>query len=481
MADRVYLAADFGASGGRLMAARFDGSRLTLETVHRFDNGPVRVGPRLYWDLLRLWSELREGLQRAGARFGACAHSLGVDAWGVDFALLGPGGELLGNPRHYRDSHTVGILDRAFQVVPRAEIFARTGLQFLPFNTLYQLWALREAGSPLLDRAERLLLIPDVFHWLLTGRPSNEYTNATTTQLFDPTTGHWATGLLEPFGLPEGILGDIQQPGTPLGPISGWLAEESGLGALEVVLPGTHDTASAVAAVPADAPLQDGPDWCYISSGTWSLLGAELPQPVVTERCLALNFTNEGGVGRSTRLLKNIAGLWIVQECRRMWGSGGRNPGWPELAAQAAAAPGGVSRIDPDHEDFVAPDDMPEAVRGYCRRSGQPVPESQGAVIRCALESLAEKCRATLEGLESLCGSRFRTIHVVGGGSQNELLCQLTADACGRRVLAGPVEATALGNVLVQMMADGAIANLSEGRRLVGESYRPVAYEPQSG
>lgn len=479
MRKRAYLAADFGASGGRLMAGLFDGARLTLETVHRFDNGPVRVGPRLYWDLLRLWTELREGLRLAGQRYGSEARSLGVDTWGVDFALLGHGGELLGNPRHYRDPQTAGVLDRAFQVVPRAEIFAQTGLQFLPFNSLYQLWAMQQAGSPLLDRAERLLMMPDVFHWLLTGEPSNEFTNATTTQFFNPLTGDWARELLERFGLPTHLLGPIQQPGTTMGPLLPWIAEESGLRDLRIVLPGTHDTASAVAAVPAAEAPSTRPSWCYISSGTWSLLGAELPQPVVSDRCLELNFTNEGGVGRSTRLLKNIAGLWLVQECRRIWKAAGREPSWEELSSRAAAAPAGRSKIDPDHDDFLAPADMPEAIRAYCRRTGQAIPEDEGAVIRCALESLADKCRTTLAGLEELCGARFQAIHVVGGGAQNELLCQLTADACGRRVLAGPTEATALGNVLVQMLADGAMGTLAEGRALVAASFGSAIYEPQ--
>jgi rhamnulokinase len=478
-ARRAYVAIDIGASSGRQVAGLFDGERLELAEIDRFQNGPVAAAGHLYWDLLAQWQNVLQGLRAAAAAGLGQIASLGVDTWGVDFALLGPGDELMGNPVHYRDARTDGLLERAFALVPREKIFARTGLQFMQFNTLYQLWAMRLSGSRLLDAAERLLMMPDAFHWLLTGEKSNEFTNATTTQAFDPQSGAWATDLLENFEIPARIFGPITQPGTTLGPLRSEVARETGLAAVRVVLPGTHDTASAVAAVPAVGPPAQRPDWCYISSGTWSLMGAEVPRPVITEKCLALNFTNEGGIGGTTRLLKNIAGLWFVQECRRIWNAAGRNYSWEDLNRLSAQAPPLVSLIDPDDRSFLAPDDMPEAIRDYCRRTGQTVPEEEGAILRCALESLALRYRLVFGWLEELTGSRIETIHVVGGGAQNRQLCQATADACRRVVLAGPAEATALGNVLVQAIAARDIASIAEAREVVRKSFPPERYEPR--
>jgi rhamnulokinase len=479
MATRAYLAVDLGASSGRLVAGLFDGARLRLSEIGRFENGPVAAGGHLYWDVLALWQNVQQALRAAAADLGTIA-SLGVDTWGVDFALLARG-ELVGNPVHYRDPRTDGILERAFAVVPREEIFAQTGLQFMQFNTLFQLWAMRLAGSPLLDAAERLLMMPDVFHWLLTGEATNELTNATTTQFFNPQTGGWAVELVERFDIPTHILGPISRSGTTLGPLRAEVAAATGLSGVKVVLPGTHDTASAVAAVPAAGPAAQKPDWCYISSGTWSLLGAEVPKAVINDKCLALNFTNEGGVGGTTRLLKNIAGLWLVQECRRAWNHAGREHTWEDLNRLAAAAPPLVSLVDPDDAAFLAPANMPEAIRDYCRRTNQPVPGDEGAIVRAALESLALRYRLVFGWLEELTGSRIETIHVVGGGSQNRLLCRFTADACARTVLAGPAEATAIGNVLVQAIAAGDVGSISEARDVVRASFPPVRYEPQEG
>jgi rhamnulokinase len=480
MAARAYLAVDLGASSGRLVAGLFDGSRLRLAEVHRFDNGPVAAGGHLYWDLLALWQHVGDALRAAaGADLGQIA-SLGVDTWGVDFALLGRGDELLANPVHYRDPRTDGLLERAFGVVPRREIFAQTGLQFMQFNTLYQLWAMRLSGSPVLDAAARLLMMPDLFHWLLTGEKSNELTSATTTQCYNPATGAWAADLFERFDLPARILGPLTPTGTTLGPLRGEVAAAAGLTGVQVVLPGTHDTASAVAAVPATTPPAQRPDWCYISSGTWSLLGAEVPRPIINDQCLALNFTNEGGVGGTSRLLKNIAGLWLVQECRRAWSRAGASHTWEDLNHLAAAAPPLASLVDPDDASFLAPADMPQAIAEYCRRTGQGVPADRGAIVRCALESLALRYRLVFGWLEQLTGGRIETIHVVGGGSQNRLLCQFTADACGRVVLAGPTEATAIGNVLVQAIAAGDVGSIAEARQLVRASFPPERYEPRA-
>ncbi len=474
MAERAYLAVDLGASGGRVVAGLFDGARLRIEEVHRFGNGPVHVGPRSYWDLLGLWTHVLDGLRSARSRLGGQIVSVGVDTWGVDFALLGRGGELLGNPRHYRDHHTDGILERALAIVPREEIFAATGLQFMQFNTLYQLLALRLANSPLLDMAERFLMIPDLFNWLLTGVQANEFTNATTTQFFDPAAGQWATGLLDRFQIPTRMLGEVIPPGTDLGPPAAHVARETGLGDVQVIAPGTHDTASAVLAVPAEGASP----WCYISSGTWSLMGVETPRPVINDLCRQLNFTNEGGVAGSIRLLKNITGLWLLQECRRVWAVEGRDWSWEQLNQLCDAALPLQAFINPDDAAFMAPANMPQAIREYCRRTAQTPPADEGAVIRCALESLALKCRLVLEWLEKLVGGRLETIHIVGGGTQNGRLCQSIANSCGRRVLAGPIEATALGNIAMQAIALGDMSSVPQAREVIRRSFQVDEYQP---
>jgi rhamnulokinase len=480
MAEKAYLAIDMGASSGRHVAGLFDGRTLSLAETYRFENGPVAAAGHLYWDLLAQWSHVTQGLRASAAAHPGQIVSVGVDTWGVDFALLGRGDELLGNPVHYRDARTEGLLERAFQVVPRQQIFAVTGLQFMQFNSLYQLWAMRLGGSPLLDCAEQLLMMPDLFHFLLTGEKSNEITNATTTQFFDPRNSDWACELLARFDLPARILGPLSQPGTKLGRLRGPLRASTGLPDVQVVLPGTHDTASAVVAVPTSSPPAEQPDWCYISSGTWSLMGAEVPRPVINDKCLELNFTNEGGVGGTTRLLKNIAGLWLVQECRRIWNSGGANHTWDDLIRLSEQARPLTSLIDPDDPSFLAPANMPEAIRAYCRRTGQPVPADEGTVVRTAIESLALRYRQVLSWLEQLVGGPVKTIHVVGGGSKNRPLCQATADACRRTVLAGPVEATAIGNVLVQAIAAGDIGSIAEARGVVHTSFAVDQYLPQN-
>jgi len=480
MAEKAYLAIDMGASSGRHLLGHFDGQRLRLEEIYRFDNGGVEVGGRLYWDLLGLWSHVRLGLRAAGAQAGGTIASVGVDTWGVDFGLLGRGDELLGNPYHYRDSRTNGLIERACTIVPREEIFRHTGLQFMQFNTLYQLLAMKLAGSPLLEMAETLLMVPDLFHWLLTGVKCNEMTEASTSQFYNPIRGGWATELLEKFGLPTGILARIEQPGTRLGPLRASLAAETGLGGVSVVLPGSHDTASAVLAVPAHSQPGRRPDWCYISLGTWALMGVESPQPVVNDQVLKLNFTNEGGVGNTIRLLKNICGLWLLQECRRVWNQSGRNWGWEDLNGLSAAARPLVSFIDPDAADFLAPQDMPKAICAFCKRTGQAVPADEGAVLRCALESIAMKFRKVLGMCEELSGGRIETIHIVGGGTKNRQLCQAAADACARRVLAGPIEATATGNVMMQAVADGDVASIAEAREVIRRSFAGEEFAPKN-
>jgi len=491
MAQRVYVAVDIGASSGRHVAGLFDGSRLELVEVHRFENGPVVAHGRMYWDLLRQWACVRDGLRAAAAKYPGQVTSVGVDTWGVDFALLGRGDEILGNPYHYRDSRTDGIMERAFAIVPREEIFAATGLQFMQFNTLFQLVSMRLANSPLLEVAEALLMMPDVFHWLLTGEKANEVTDATTTQFYNPQTQGWATPLFERFGLPTRILGKLTPPGTKLGPLRTDVAAETGLAGASVVLPGTHDTASAVAAVPAASTgtasgtrtgLANGtrPDWCYISSGTWSLMGVEVPRSVINDACRQLNFTNEGGVGGTTRLLKNIAGLWLVQECRRVWNQAGKNHSWDDLTRLADQAAPLAAVINPDDTSFLSPPSMPEAIREFCRRTGQKPPENEGAIVRCALEGLALKYRQVLGWLEQLIGGRIETIHIVGGGVQNRRLCQMAAGACNRVVIAGPIEATAIGNLMMQAVAAGDVASIAEAREVIRRSFEVTMYEPRN-
>ena len=480
MARSVAVAVDLGASGGRVVSGTLADGRLTIEDLHRFDNGPIAMGGELVWDLPRLWQEVVAGLRAAAARHGRDVATVGVDAWGVDFGLVGADDSLLGNPVCYRDGRTRGMLSVAETIAPRAEIFTATGLQFMEINTLYQLLALQHRRAAALDAAERLLMIPDIFHWLLSGRRSNERTNATTTQCFDPVADDWARGMLERFGLPRRIFGAVSEPGTDLGPLRPDVAAETGLDATHVVMPGTHDTASAVAAVPAADPPRSRPDWCYVSLGTWALVGAEIDRPLITPECLALNFTNEGGIGGTTRLLSNACGLWLVQQCRAAWRRQGKEWTWDQLTALAAEAPSLMTLVDPDDPALVAPADMPEAIRGLARAAGEPAPESTGAVVRTALESVAAAIRRRIAELDSLLGRRISRVHVVGGGVKNRLLCQMIADATGRPVVAGPVEATAIGNLLVQLGSRAGVVDLRAMRQIVRESFEPETFAPRA-
>ncbi|MCA9168821.1 MAG: rhamnulokinase, partial [Planctomycetales bacterium] len=392
--SQTFLAVDLGASSGRVLAARFDGRRIDLYEEHRFPNGPVAAMGHLYWDVLRLWSEIQDGLRSARHTHGNTIASVGVDTWGVDFALLDRDDQLVGNPYCYRDPQTQGITKPAFELVPKAEIFAESGLQFMEFNTLFQLWALKRANSQLLESARSLLLVPDFFHFLLTGEKANEFTDASTTQFLNPQTRQWSRDLLSRFELPAEILQTIVEPGTQLGHLLPAVRDATGLGSeVQVILPGTHDTASAVLAVPANGVGGERPDWCYISSGTWSLMGVEVSQPIVTDQCQSLNFTNEGGVGGTIRLLKNISGLWLIQECRRIWARQGREYSWDQLTGLAEQAAPLRSLINPDDPRFVAPVDMPAEIAQFCRETNQPVPDTEGAFIRCAMESLALRYR----------------------------------------------------------------------------------------
>lgn len=463
-----YLAIDLGAESGRTIVGTIEDDRLSLSETHRFTNGPVRLPDGLHWDVLRLWSEIKAGLAITAAQYPLA--SLGLDAWGVDFALLNGHGALLGNPYHYRDNRTDGMLARAFQRLPRQEIFAQTGIQFMQLNTLYQLLAMVQANHPHLAAAQTFLTIPDLFNYWLSGQKVCEFTNATTTQCFDPLHSAWALPLLEAFDIPTHILPPVCDPGTVLGALLPAVAAETGAGSLPVIAPACHDTGSAVTAVPAEDD-----DFAWLSSGTWSILGAEVRQPNLSAQALDCNFTNEGGVFGTWCLSKNIMGLWLVQECKRQW-----NLSYDELTHQAAQARPFLAVIDPDSDVFLHPGDMPEKIRQFCTNTNQPVPATQGEIVRVALESLALKYRLALGKLEELVGRRLEPLHIIGGGTRNSLLNQFAADATQRVVVAGPVEATAIGNVLMQATALGQLASLTEARQLVRRSSAPKIYKPQS-
>ncbi|HMN27816.1 MAG TPA: rhamnulokinase family protein [Caldilineaceae bacterium] len=472
------LAFDLGAESGRALLGRFDGDRITLADLHRFPNTPVRLPGGLHWNVLQLWQEIKHGIALAHQQAGVRLSSIGIDTWGVDFALLDRSGALVGNPFHYRDSRSDGMVEAAFARVPRAEIFAQTGIQFMPINTLYQLVAMVQNKAPALEIAQTFLTIPDLFNYWLTGRKVCEFSNATTTQCYNPLRRGWALPMLSRLGIPTHIFPEIVQPGTVLGELLPGIAAEVGLASdVPVIAPACHDTGSAVAAAPAA-----GKDFAWISSGTWSIVGAEVAEAVVNEQSLAFNFTNEGGVNQTFRLSKNVAGLWIVQECRRAWARQGEEYSYADLTALAARATPFQAVIDPDDLLFLKPsevgDEMPDRVRSRCQATGQPAPADKGALIRCVLESLALKYRWVLEKLETIMGKRLDPLHIVGGGTQNGLLCQFTADATGRSVVAGPVEATAIGNLIVQAMALGLVGSLAEGRELVRRSFAVMTYEP---
>jgi len=473
------LAFDMGASSGRALigqvVADASGKRaLEVKEIHRFPNHAIRIGKHLHWDTLRLLHEMKKGIRFAFQQ-GYEPTTFGIDTWGVDFGLIDGNGELLGNPYHYRDSQTEGLIEEVNGLVGQRELFEQSGLQFMPFNTLYQLYAMKKAASPKLDVARTLLLTPDLLAYLLTGVRSCEFTMATTTQLYHPGEQRWNTELMEKLGIPTGLFLDPVHPGTILGPLTTDVQEELGVPAMLAVSVGTHDTESAIAAVPAgDEPF------AFLVCGTWSLLGTEMKGPLLTPETLELEFSNEGGVGGTYQLLKNIMGLWILQECKREWEEQGNEIGFPELVRLAEAAEPFRSLIHPDDPRFFSPGGMADKIRSFCEESGQPVPRSEGEIARCILESLALRYRQALEQAEKLTGERFGGLHMVGGGIQNVLLCRFTASAIGRPVWAGPVEASAIGNMLAQLVALGECKDLREARELSAASFPVDAYEPEA-
>lgn len=466
------MAFDLGAESGRAVLGRLRSGVLDVSEICRFPNRPFQQNGSLRWDIQSMWSEMKSGLGHVPV---SKLESIGVDTWGVDYALLGEGGALLENPYHYRDTRTDGIMAAVFERVPRDEIYAATGVQFLPFNTLYQLYAACRATPALIDSAQALATIPDLLNYWLTGNLASEYTNATTTQMVDAQTRTWATGLLDRLDLPARLLTPIVEPGTILGGLKNDVSAK--LEGTPVVAPACHDTGSAVAALSMPGKS------AFLSSGTWSLLGAELSAPVITPLARDLNFTNEGGACGTIRLLKNIAGLWLLQACRRCWASSGQDFAYEGLLAAAeeeGARSAFRSLFDPDHATFLHPEDMVQSIADYCGRTGQPAPADSPAYTRAILESLAFKYRVVLESLEELTGIRFEEIRIMGGGSKNRLLNQFTADATGRCVVAGPAEATALGNIAMQMLATGAVASLAEARQAIDRSFPVERFEPSA-
>ncbi|MEC8893972.1 MAG: rhamnulokinase family protein [Candidatus Poribacteria bacterium] len=470
--SKDFLAFDLGAESGRGILGCFDGKQIKLKVLHRFPNGGIQILDNLHWDIISLWREIKNTLSIC-AKNGSNIESIGVDTWGVDFGLLDKTGHLIGLPFHYRDSRTTGVLEKVFDLIPRPSIFELSGCQFMEINTIYQLYSMVLTDSPLLRFAETFLTIPDLINFWLTGQKVSEFTNATTTQLYDPRKENWSAELCQVLNIPLGIFPQVIQPGTDIGMILPSITNETAFQPTRVIAPACHDTGSAVAAVPVQ-----NESWAYISSGTWSLMGIEVEEPIITKHALDLNFTNEGGVDNTFRFLKNIMGLWLVQECRRTWSRSGEQMSYDEISQIAAQAEPFKALIDPDHHLFLASGDMPKRIVDFCKQTNQNLPLTKGEIVRSALESLALKYRWVLEKLEFVKGEAIDTIHIIGGGAQNKLLCQFTADATKRQVIAGPVEATSIGNLLVQMASCGAIGSITEGREIIAESSKLIYFEP---
>ncbi len=471
MTKRV-LAFDFGASSGRAIIGCFDGDKITLEEVHRFSNDPVSVGGTVYWDVLRLFYEIKQGIIKAKIAGGF--DSIGIDTWGVDFGLIDSEGKLMENPVHYRDARTAGLVDEAFKTMPKEKLYGITGIQFMELNTLFQLISLKKYRPWMLERSDKMLFMPDLFGYMLTGKMCAEYSIASTSQLIDLDKRTWSKEILDAFGIKESVFAPLVQPGTVLGELSKEICEECGVDPVPVISVCGHDTQSAITSV----PCEDG-DFAFLSSGTWSLFGTELDKPIVNETSMNINITNEGGFDGSTGFLKNIIGLWLIQESRRQWKREGKEYSYADLEKLALAAEPFKCFIDPDAPEFVPHGNIPERVREFCRKTGQYVPETVGEIMRCIYESLAMKYRLTFEKLRECTERDYPVIHVIGGGTKDGLLCQMTANSCDRTVKAGPIEATVMGNVAVQLMSDGSVKNIGQARKIVADSSELKTFEPK--
>lgn len=471
MTKRV-LAFDFGASSGRAIIGCFDGDKITLEEVHRFSNDPVSVGGTVYWDVLRLFYEIKQGIVKAKIAGGF--DSIGIDTWGVDFGLIDSEGKLMENPVHYRDTRTAGLVEESFKTMPKEKLYGITGIQFMELNTLFQLISLKKYRPWMLERADKMLFMPDLFAYMLTGKMCAEYSIASTSQLIDLETKSWSKEILDAFGIKKSLFAPLVKPGTVLGELSKEICEECGVDPVSVISVCGHDTQSAITSV----PCEDG-NFAFLSSGTWSLFGTELDKPIVNETSMNINITNEGGFDDSTGFLKNIIGLWLIQESRRQWKREGEEYSYADLEKLALAAEPFKCFIDPDAPEFVPHGNIPERVREFCRRTGQYVPETVGEVMRCIYESLAMKYRLTFEKLRECTKRDYPVIHVIGGGTKDGLLCQMTANSCDRTVKAGPIEATVMGNVAVQLMSDGSVENIGQARKIIAESSELKTFEPK--
>ena len=470
MSKRV-LAFDFGASSGRAVLGTYDGERIHLEEIHRFSNDPVNVCGVFHWDVLRLFHEIKQGISKAVHAGGFDA--IGIDTWGVDFGLIDRKGHLLNNPVHYRDTRTEGMMEEVFRTIPSEELYGRTGIQFAAFNTIFQLAYLQKYEPEMLAQADKLLLMPDLFAYFLTGEMRAEYSEVSTTQCLDPNTGDWAYDLLERLHIPRRLFPPMIDAGQTYGMLSDAICRELGAPKVPVIAVATHDTGSAVVAVPSNQE-----NFLYISCGTWSLFGTELPKPLINEASRRFNLTNEGGYNRTTRFLKNIMGLWLIQESRRQWIREGHTLSYAELEQEALAAKPLQCFIDPDDDSFVQPGDLPGRVQEFCRRTGQYVPQNRGEIMRCIYESLAMKYRYTFHAIREVTGRDYGVLHMIGGGTKDRLLCQMAADACNIPVVAGPIEATATGNIAVQLMALGELSGLQDARQVIAKSEEPRHYTP---
>jgi rhamnulokinase len=470
-----YIAVDLGAESGRVMLGRVAHGKLGLEPVHRFANGPIQEQDSLRWDFDRLMTEIKTGIGLAAGKADSPVKGIGVDTWGVDFGLLGTDGRLLEKPYHYRDSRTNGMMEKTFARMAKREVYENTGIQFMQLNSLYQLLAMRLANPDVLAKADKLLFMADLFSYFLCGRPFGEYTLASTSQMMDMKTGRWSKAIFKELSLPLEIMPHVTRPGTVVADLTPEVAKEIGCGRIPLIAVGSHDTASAVLGVPGQ-----GDRWAYLSSGTWSLMGVEIPQAIVNDKTFAYEFTNEGGVENTIRLLKNIMGLWLVQECKRQWQREGQDLSYGDLTAMASKAKPFFGYVDCDNSDFLAPGDMPARINKCLSETGQRPTQDKGQMVRLVLESLALKYRTVLNAIEDVTGISIETLHIVGGGIQNELLCQFTADATGRRVVTGPIEATASGNILMQAKATGQLKSIDEARQVVRHSFEMKEYKPQN-
>ncbi len=474
MSKQKYLAFDLGASSGRGVLGTLKTGIIELKEINRFYNGMTMVLGKYHWDIFRLFDEIKRGIAEC-ANIGEIPESIGLDTWGVDYALLDKQGNFLGIPYAYRDHRTDTAIDELFKIIPREKVYKLTGIQFMQFNTIFQLFAAKRDKLPIMDLATDLLFIPDILNYLLSGVKKSEFTFATTSQLFNPIKDTWEKELFDALEISPDIMQDIVQPGTVIGNLTPDIARETQVPEIKVIAPATHDTGSAIVAIPADDE-----NFAYISSGTWSLMGIESKKPLISEQTLAYNFTNEGGVEKTYRVLKNIMGLWLIQECKRCWDSKNLEFSFSGIVEMAKKENRFKSLVDPDDPVFYNPVDMTKAIAGYCKSNGQPVPDTPGEYSRCVFESLALKYRYVLDSLKAISDKKINKIHIIGGGSKNQLLCQFTANATGLPVVAGPAEGTAIGNIMVQAMGLGHVKSLAEIRQVIKSSFTFQSYNPEN-